>query len=109
MVVVSIDISDDNFSNKAVDAQGLLAQLKSIVNRDKYTGSVALFDRNLRMRYAGKRLNIADSRDNLAGIDAQVQSESIDLATGTRTLTLGNDNQPDCEDFVSRIEWLISR
>lgn len=109
VVVVSIDISDDNFSNKAVDAQGLLAQLKSIVNRDKYTGSVALFDRNLRMRYAGKRLNIADSRDNLAGIDAQVQSESIDLATGTRTLTLGNDNQPDCEDFVSRIEWLISR
>ena len=107
VMVVPIDACGDNYINNTFDAAGLHARLKAIVNVEDYTGSVSLYDRKLSNRYVGKRLNIKNSRENLDNIDAKIQSDSIDLMSGTRQLTLGSDNQPDCSDFVSRIEWLM--
>ena len=82
--------------------------MKNIVNQDVITGTAAILDHDLTHRYVGNRLNVLNSRDALAAIAAPIQSDSIDLTTGDRTLTLGNTNQPDALDFVSRIEWFFS-
>jgi len=107
-LIIPIDTTGDNYSNETIDLTALHAQLKSIVNMETYSGSATILDRDLSNRYVGKRLNVKGSRDSLDSISASIQSDTIDLVAGTRTLTLGATNQPDCQDFVSRIEWMLS-
>lgn len=107
VLIVPIDTCGEGYANNTLNRAALHSQLKKIVNSERYSGSVTICDRNLATRYVGKILNISGSVDDLSKINAQIQSDAINLMDGTRTLTLGSDNQSDCSDFVSRIEWLM--
>lgn len=54
-------------------------------------------------RYRGCGINLSGVLPEMASMKALVQSESLDLDTGTTTLTLGAPPRLSYQDFVSRI------
>lgn len=110
---IGFDMSEydaDELTNITINYDSLLAQMVEILSREAITGSVTLLgtaDTDLSHRYVATRLNILNSRDDLANLNALVQGEQIDLMTGDRVLTLNNDNNPDVFDYAERIKYIV--
>lgn len=76
------------------ESQGFVPYIGSLTLREQDAGGT---------RYRGCVVNLTGGLPELATMKALVQSEEIDLDSGTTTLTLGAPARLSYQDFVSRI------
>jgi hypothetical protein len=83
---------------------GLAANLKAAQDWLPYTGAITLVDEDVgAVRYRGTKINLTNTLAGLDTMGALVASESMDIATGTTTIELGQPPRLDYRTFVDRI------
>jgi len=83
---------------------GFAAGLQESQGFVPYVGSLTLREQNAGgTRYRGCVINLTGGLPELSSMKALVQSEEIDIDSGTTTLTLGAPPRLSYQDFVSRI------
>lgn len=83
---------------------GLAANLKAAQDWLPYTGAITLVDEDVgAVRYRGTKINLTNTLEGLDTMGALVASESMDIATGTTTIELGQPPRLDYRTFVDRI------
>lgn len=94
---------DSDYSFVAPPA-GFSDNLLAAQNFLPYSGSVTLVEQDAgSTRYCGTKVNIYNSSSNLSSIGALVASESIDIATGTTTITVGSPPRLDYRTLTDKI------
>ena len=82
----------------------LAANLKAAQDWLPYTGSITLVDDDVgAVRYRGTKINLTNTLAGLDTMGALVAGESMDIATGTTTIELGQPPRLDYRTFVDRI------
>jgi len=83
---------------------GLAANLKAAQDWLPYTGAITLVDEDVgAVRYRGTKINLTNTLAGMDTMGALVASESMDIATGTTTIELGQPPRLDYRTFVDRI------
>jgi len=83
---------------------GLAANLKAAQDWLPYTGSITLVGDDVgEVRYRGTKINLTNTLAGLDTMGALVAGESMDIATGTTTIELGQPPRLDYRTFVDRI------
>lgn len=83
---------------------GLASNLKAAQDWLPYTGAITLVDEDVgAVRYRGTKINLTNTLAGLDTMGALVASESMDIATGTTTIELGQPPRLDYRTFVDRI------
>jgi hypothetical protein len=82
----------------------LAANLLSTMNFIPYEGSVRITEQTAGgTRYRGCKVNLANTRSELASMGAMVAEETLDLKNGTTDLTLGTPPRLDYRSFTDKI------
>lgn len=82
----------------------LAENLKDAQNWLPYQGDIVLVDEDVGgTRYRGTKIRISNSMTAYATMDALVSQETLDIETGTTTITLGQPPRLDYRTFVDRI------
>jgi hypothetical protein len=83
---------------------GLAAFLVGAQNWLPYEGTISLVEEDVgATRYRGTKVRISNSMPEFATMDALVESESLDIATGTTTINLGAPPRNDYRNLVDKI------
>ncbi len=89
------------------DLTALAASIWQAVNLESLEGSVSFYSDELSTRYVAKKLNVR--APNLAPQTAIVQSDTIDLMTGLRTLTFSAHKKRSCLDMIAQYKYLFKQ
>jgi hypothetical protein len=82
----------------------LAANLLSTMNFIPYEGTVRITEQTAGgTRYRGCKVNLANTRSELASMGAMVAEETLDLKNGTTDLTLGTPPRLDYRSFTDKI------
>jgi hypothetical protein len=82
----------------------LAANLLTTMNFIPYEGSVRITEQTAGgTRYRGCKVNLANTRSELASMGAMVAEETLDLKNGTTDLTLGTPPRLDYRSFTDKI------
>lgn len=89
---------------------GLAEYMFDALGQTYYAGRLTLSDVEPDFSVGlGSRVNIVGGRDEWASMNALVQGVSIDVATGTVTLTLGKPPHLEAEKVLGMLRWNRSR
>jgi hypothetical protein len=82
----------------------LAANLLTTMNFIPYEGNVRITEQTAGgTRYRGCKVNLANTRSELASMGAMVAEETLDLKNGTTDLTLGTPPRLDYRSFTDKI------